>query len=393
MTQLFPFSLNNPAPNIKHIDHITDYGFISDGRDILDLGLGGSGCFPLGFKRTDIIEAVTLGTNTMPFCQSDFATTNTAVDKLSQQLFELSGGFDVIYSLSGSDAVEGAIKIAKMYNNKRHKIIGFENSYHGSTFMSSSVSGSTYFTDTFGRHPDCQIITYADLNNIDDTTLAVVIETCSWQNGLIPHTPEFWLELRQQCTDVGALLIIDDIAFCNGKTGTYFGWQVTGIVPDLFCIGKGITGGFFPLSATLINQRVSDKIRSQILLHGFTYSFPMPGILSALQYLKIVKEERILDNYEMLINTTSQLVEELKSLGLISGYRNFGVCFNLLLNTPLEDLWEKEALFYKHGLHMGIWNNYKDGILVSIPLNATNKYFSDLKNKLIMCFTEINEQN
>jgi adenosylmethionine-8-amino-7-oxononanoate aminotransferase len=392
MKHLFPFSINDPTPNIKIIKEITDYGFIdSNDKDVIDLGLGSSGCFPLGFKRHDIIENVSDRLKEMPFCQSDFTTTNISVNELSQRMYELSGGYDIIYSMSGSDSIEGAIKLAKMYNPERKNILGFSNSYHGSTYMSASVSGSTYLTDTFGKHPDCKILN--DLTDINDSTLAVIIETCSWQAGLIPHSTEFWKKLRDKCTSTGTLLIIDDIAFCNGKTGTFFGWQVTGIKPDIFCIGKGITGGFHPLSATLMNQKVAQIIRPKVLLHGFAYSFPMSGILSALEFLKVMDNEAILENHDSVVNTMKQYVDKLVDHGLIKGYRNFGVCFNLLMNQPINDLWEKESIFYKHGLHIGVWNNYKEGILIMLPLNATRDYFDKLYEKLSNCFTELNQQN
>lgn len=391
MKQLFPFSLNNPAPNIKHITEVTEYGFKDGSKDVLDLGLGSSGCFPLGFKRPDIIQAVANKLVDMPFCQSDFATTNSAVDELSSKLYDLSGGYDVIYSMSGSDAIEGAIKLAKLFDPSRSTILGFRNSYHGSTYMSASVSGSSYLTDIFGKHPDCQLLN--DLDDIDSRTLAVVIETCSWQAGLMPQSEAFWQALRTRCDQTGALLIIDDIAFCNGKTGTYFGWQATGIEPDIFCIGKGITGGFYPLSATLMNQRVAKQVRSKVLLHGFAYSFPMSGILSALEFLRVIEEEKILEQHNAVVQRMADYAQSLVDGGFIKGFRNFGVCFNLLLNQPMQDLWQKEQVFYKHGLHMGVWNNYKDGILIMLPLNATDEYFKSLAKKLPICLTELNQQS
>lgn len=392
MNQLFPFSVNDPIPFVKQIKEITSYGFINErNEDIVDLGLGSSGCFPLGFDRPDIIDNVSKELKKYPFCQSDFATTNPAVNELSEKLYTLSQGYDVIYSMSGSDAIEAAVKLSKMYNPNRKTILGFPNSYHGSTYMSASVSGSTYLTDTFGKHQDCKII--ETLDDITTDTLAVIIETCSWQNGLIPNTLEFWQELRNRCDQTDTLLIIDDIAFCNGKTGKYFGWQVTGITPDIFCIGKGITGGFHPLSATLMNSKVSARIKPQVLLHGFAYSFPMAGIISALEFLKIIKQENILEKHQSIVDRMRTVCDQLKDQAVIKDYRNFGVCFNLILTRPFVDLWDKDQMFYQHGLHMGVWNNYKEGILIMLPLNATEDYFISLEKRLRACLTSINKTN
>jgi len=383
MKQLFPFSINDPLPPVKNIKEVTPYGFIdSNGKDVIDLGLGSSGCFPLGFKRTDILERVTEKLKDLPFCQSDFVTANSATIELSNKLYNLSGGFYPMYSLSGSDAVEGAIKLVQLYwKGKRKTIVGFRDSYHGSTFMSASVSGSDYLTDTFGRHPDCKTI--SGLNEINTNTAAVIIETCSWQAGLNNLGNEFFKHLRQICDDTGTLLIIDDIAFCAGKTGTIFGFQTFDIKPDIFCIGKGITGGYFPLSATLCNQQVADVVKLETLLHGFSYSFPMAGILSVLEYLKVLEQENILAKHKTVKAQADTLFNDLCKQGIIKSFKSFGVCYKLDLNEEIPDYLEKEKLFYKHGLHMGLWNNDKSGVLIMLPLDAGLDYFTALRSKLV----------
>jgi adenosylmethionine-8-amino-7-oxononanoate aminotransferase len=246
--------------------------------------------------------------------------------------------------------------------------------------MSASVSGSDYLTDTFGRHPNCKTIT--SLNEITTDTAAVIIETCSWQAGLNDLGKEYFTQLRQVCDDTGALLIIDDIAFCGGKTGTMFGFQVYDIKPDIFCIGKGITGGYFPLSATLCNQRVADVVKPQTLLHGFSYSFPMAGIISVLKYLTILEREQVLLNQPAVVANATEFFDKLKTDGYINDYKSFGVCFKLVLNHEIPDYLEKERLFYKHGLHMGLWNNDKTGVLIMLPINACSSYFNKLSIRL-----------
>jgi adenosylmethionine-8-amino-7-oxononanoate aminotransferase len=391
MKQLFPFSVNDPLPAIKNSTEITRYGFKDNGRDILDLGLGSSGCFLLGFDRTDLIDAVTDELKKYPFCQGDFVTANNLTTLLSQKLYSLSKGYYPIYSLSGSDAIESAIKLVHMFHQgTKKKIIGFQNSYHGSTYMSSSVSGSEYITSVFGQHSDCQIIAYNQLDLIDHNTAAVIIETCSWQGGLLDLGQDYFQNLRKICDKNNALLIIDDIAFCGGKTGTLFGFEQYSVQPDIFCIGKGITGGYFPLSATLCNQRVADVIKPQMLMHGFSYSFPMAGIISVLKYLDILEKENILSNHNSIISTAQILFDDLKNQKLIKDYRNFGVCFNLVLNMEISNYLEKESLFYKNGMHMGIWNSNRNGVLVMIPITAKTDYFDSLKNKLISVLNETN---
>jgi predicted lipoprotein len=84
------------------------------------------------------------------------------------------------------------------------------------------------------------------------------------------------------------------------------------------------------------------------------------------------------------------LFDDLKNQKLIKDYRNFGVCFNLVLNMEISNYLEKESLFYKNGMHMGIWNSNRNGVLVMIPITAKTDYFDSLKNKLISVLNETN---
>jgi acetylornithine/succinyldiaminopimelate/putrescine aminotransferase len=157
-----------------------------------------------------------------PFTSGEFFATTPAVLELGNRLYDLSGGYRSIFALSGSDAVEGALRAAQLYNG-RNKFLGFKKSYHGSTYLSSSVSDATYMTSVFGKDPRCVVSDY-NLDLITDDLCAVVIETASWQNGLYNPGKEFWEGLRKTCTEKNIVLIVDDIAMCGGKTGTFFGW-------------------------------------------------------------------------------------------------------------------------------------------------------------------------
>jgi adenosylmethionine-8-amino-7-oxononanoate aminotransferase len=421
--QIFPFSVNEPQPtNVKKIDRMTEYGFIDSGKEIIDLGLGSSGCFPLGFNRTDLLDNITSKLRDAPFCQSDFTTTNLYVTECSQKLYDISGGYRSLFSLSGSDAIEGAVKLVKMYHNNKKsnktEIIGFLGSYHGSTYMSASISGATYMTDTFGKHPDCKLVEIprypgsgcrneaatieeAEANNIQilkkiitDKTAAIFVESVSWEAGVWVSTNNWWKQLRELCTENDVLLVIDDIAFCAGKTGTIFGWEPLGIQPDIFCIGKGITGGYFPASATLCNDKVYQETAPQMLLHGFSYSFPMGGIIGILEYLKILEEEQVLEKHEQVIaDMKSKVVQPLIDDGLVKDSRNYGVCFKLIPGFDTGAFSEKDDLLYQFNMHMGLWNSHQSGILVLIPLNASDTYFTMLKDRLSACLTYLRDNS
>ena len=382
---IFPYATNSSQP-VRNIKEYTEFGFIENGDKFLDLSLGNCGCFPLGFKRQDIIDRVTEQMKNMPFCSGEFYTTNPAVLELGERLYNMSGGYRSVFALSGSDAIEGAIRLAQLYNG-RNKFLGFKKSYHGSTYMSSSISDATYMTDFFGKDPRCVVSDY-NLDLITDDLCAVVIETASWQNGLYNPGKEFWAGLRKICTDKNIVLIVDDIAMCGGKTGTFFGW--TGIVePDIFTMGKALTSGYFPLSATLVNEKIFNVVKETVFCHGFSYSFSLSGIYSTLAYLDIIEKENIFDNYSKLLKWANKTFTRFKDeYNLIKEYNNHGLVFNLTLlsDKPVDASFEKFLYFY--GISAGMWNEGGSGLLIVIPLTADSKWFEELEFRLIQALRD-----
>jgi adenosylmethionine-8-amino-7-oxononanoate aminotransferase len=380
MTKLiFPYANNNAQP-IRIIEEYTDYGFIDEyGNDLIDLSLGNCGCFPIGFDRKDIIKTVADNMRDIPFCSGEFYTTNHAVIELSERLYNLSGGYRSVFALSGSDAIEGAVRLAQVYNG-RNKFLGFRKSYHGSTYMSSSISDATYMTDLYGKDPRCVISDYT-LDNITDDLCAVVIETASWQNGLYDPGQEFWQGLRKKCTDKDIVLIVDDIAMCGGKTGTFFGWQ--GVVePDIFTMGKALTSGYFPLSATLVNEKIFDVVKHNVFCHGFSYSFSLSGIYSTLAYLDIIENEKLFESYPKILGWATNTFIRFKEHGLIKDFNNHGLVFNLTLlsDKPVDASFEK--FLYDYGISAGMWNEGGTGLLIIVPLNADAMWFEELEYRL-----------
>jgi adenosylmethionine-8-amino-7-oxononanoate aminotransferase len=381
---IFPYAQNSRQA-LRVISEYTEYGFVDNGNVLMDLSLGSCGCFPIGFKRNDIIDSVHKQMMHRPFTSGEFFATNSAVIELGEKLYKMSNGYRSMFSLSGSDAIEGALRLAQMYNH-RNKFLGFKKSYHGSTYMSSSVSDATYMTDIFGKDPRCIVSDY-NLDMLTDDLCAVVIETASWQNGLYNPGKEFWDGLRKVCTEKNIVLIVDDIAMCGGKTGAFFGFS--GIIePDIFTMGKGLSGGYFPLSATMASEKIYSKMKDNLWPHGFSYSFSLSGIYSTLAYLDVIEQEKIFDNHSKLLKLTKDVADRLLANGLIKGYNNHGLVFNLelLQDKPLEEVFER--FLYKHGLSAGLWNEGGSGLLFIVPLDAPDSWFTNLESNLINALTD-----
>jgi adenosylmethionine-8-amino-7-oxononanoate aminotransferase len=388
---IFSYVLNRDVTDLRSISSYTKFGFIEQGKDLIDLGLGNCGCFLLGYGRTDIVDTVADKMKKLPTCTGEFRVVNEPVVELAERLYNMSNGYRSIFALSGSDALEGAIRVSHMYhvqlNQQRKHIIGFVGSYHGSTFMTSSVSGSSYITDYYGRHNFCHTVNYdlteleSKIQSLNNDVSCIVIESCSWQAGLHDLGAEFFTGLRQLCTKYNILLIVDDIAMCGGKTGSFFGFHKEA-EPDIFCLGKGFTGGYYPLSACMVSPKVYKQTQHQMLMHGFTYSFSVSGIYSTLAYLDILEKENVLNNYNNMLKSSIAVFDNLKKSQLISGYKNYGLVFNLELNfsRSLNDQFEK--VLYENGISAGMWNEGGSGLLITVPLNADEAYFNNLQERL-----------
>lgn len=375
---IFPYATNNDV-NVRQITEYTNFGFKQGTHELLDLSLGNCGCFPLGFKQQDIIDRVAEQMARLPFCSGEFYTTNQSVLDLSDKLYDLSGGFRSVFALSGSDAIEGAVRLAQLYNG-RNKFLGFTRSYHGSTYMSSSISDATYMTDFYGKDPRCIVSDY-NLNSISNDLCAVVIETSSWQNGLYDPGQEFWIELRQKCTDLDIVLIVDDIAMCGGKTGTFFGWNDV-VDPDIFTMGKALTGGYYPLSATMISQKIYHRIKDVPFAHGFSYSFSLSGIYSTLAYINKLEKEKLLDGVGDKKKSADKIFNNMQSQGIIKSFNSFGLVYNLELEFQKAVDTSFEQFLYQYGISAGMWNEGGSGLLIVIPINADYEYFKFLNSRL-----------
>lgn len=168
----------------------------------------------------------------------------------------------VFYTASGSEATEGAMKLAKRSTN-RTQIIGFKNSYHGSTQGALSIMGSEYWKNAFRpllpHTLQLQYNSFEDLQYITEQTACVVAETIQAEAGvLIPQNG--WLSaLRKRCTETGALLVLDEIQCGFGRNGTLWAFEQFDVVPDILLLGKALGGGM-PLGAFIADKKLMDAL-------------------------------------------------------------------------------------------------------------------------------------
>ncbi len=203
----------------------------------------------------------------------------------------------VFYTASGSEATEGAMKLAKRYTG-RSKIISFKNSYHGSTQGSLSIMGSEFWKQQYRPLlPDVMQIKYnsfEDLNFINENTAAVFAETIQAEAGVNVPQQEWISALREKCNQTKALLVLDEIQCGFGRNGTLWAFEQFNIVPDILLLGKALGGGM-PLGAFISDKKIMDCLSvNPVLGHINTFGGHPVSCAAGLAALNVLLEDDIL---------------------------------------------------------------------------------------------------
>lgn len=247
---------------------------------------------------------------------------------------QLPPSLDSVYFVnSGTEANEGALKLAKRYTG-RSGIVAFKNAYHGSTHGSLSVMGNEYFKNAYRPLlPDVSFIEFnnpADLERITKQTACVIIEPVLGEGGLIVPKDHFLGQLRERCNETGTLLIFDEVKTGFGRTGSLFAFQEFNVVPDIMTLAKAMGGGM-PIGAFVASNRIMSSLKTNPILGHITTFGGHPvccaAALASLQY--------ILDNH--LVETVKQKGELFKKLlkhPQIKEVRGIGLFMAVQLENP-----------------------------------------------------------
>ena len=203
----------------------------------------------------------------------------------------------VYFVNSGTEAIEGAMKLAKRATG-RTEIISFKNAYHGSTQGSLSIMGCEEFKNAFRPLlPDVRQINYNDFNDIQyitQRTACVVIETIQGEAGIILPHDNFLSALRKRCDDTGTLLVMDEIQCGYGRTGTLFAFEQYNCIPDILCIAKGMGGGM-PIGAFISSKEIMHTLSNNpILGHITTFGGHPVCCAAAYATLESILEENLI---------------------------------------------------------------------------------------------------
>lgn len=245
----------------------------------------------------------------------------------------LPSGLDSSFFVnSGSEAIEGALKLAKRYTG-RSEIICFKNAYHGSTHGALSVMGNEKLKNAFRPLlPGIRIIEYNNLNELDaitSKTACVLIEPYQAEAGIRIPSKKFIQKLRQKCNETGALLIFDEVQTGFGRTGTLFGFEHFHIQPDILVLAKGISGGM-PLGAFISSKGIMQVLTNNpVLGHITTFGGHPVSCAAAIANIHFIIEKDLLKG----IDEKEALFKKLLKHPLIKEVRGKGLFFAIEFNN------------------------------------------------------------
>ncbi|MCB1048375.1 MAG: aminotransferase class III-fold pyridoxal phosphate-dependent enzyme [Calditrichaeota bacterium] len=361
----------------------------------------------LGHSHPRMVRAIQEQAGKLCFAYPGIAT--EVRGKLAHALADVTpaGLKKSFFTLGGADAIENAIKMARLVTG-RSKILGRNRAYHGGSYASAAAGGDPrrhlngpempgfiHIPDPYSyrsplyRHcsPEEGDMVLADL--IEDTILiespdtvaALLLEGWSGTSGIItPQGPAFWQRMREICDRYGILLIDDEVMSGFGRTGKMFAIEHHGVTPDMMCLAKGLTGGYLPMGAVMVSEAVGKHFDDHFLNCGLTYNAHPMACAAALEAISIYRDEQLVQNAARLGEHVSQRFAAMQDAHPSLGeYRGTGLfwCLEIVKNRdtraamspwnqPMsKPMTEAAALLRSRGLSTFVRWNY---IFVVPPL-------------------------
>jgi len=379
----------SPAPLMLEIVSAEGiYMYDTQGKAYIDL-ISGVSVSNLGHRHKAVIEAIKLQLDKYMHLHVYGEIVQAPQVLFAKKLTSiLPEKLNCVYFVnSGSEAIEGAIKLAKRFTG-RSEIISFRNAYHGSTHGALSIMGSEMFKTAFRPLlPDVRLLNFnlnSDLEQITQRTAAVVVEAIQGEAGIIPANFDFLEKLQARCSETGTLLVFDEIQTGFGRTGKMFAFEHYSVVPDIFAIAKAMGAGL-PLGAFVARKEIMNSLTHKpVLGHITTFGGNAVCAAAALAQLNFLIESNLISEVEAKAELFVKLLKhkEIKSI------RGKG----LFLSVEMENS-EKQMKFFNKAIENGIitdWFLFDDKrFRISPPLIINKEQIETACNLILKTLNEI----
>jgi putrescine---pyruvate transaminase len=341
----------------------------SEGNEILD-AMAGLWCVNLGYGRPEMGQVAARQMNELPYYNTFFMTSHVPAIALAKQLADLAPGDlnHVFFAGSGSEANDTNLRMVRVYWAQKGKpekshVISRKNAYHGSSMGSGSLGGMSYIHEQGGmpipgihhiNQPDWwseggdatpEDFGLARARELETKILelgaehvaAFIAEPVQGAGGVIVPPDSYWPEIQRICRKYDVLLIADEVICGFGRTGNWFGSQTMGIEPDIMTVAKGLSSGYAPIGGSIVSDRIAEVIDACEFTHGYTYSGHPVCASVALENLRIMQEENILDHVrDTAIPALREELDKLAEHPLVGGVNVSGMMASLPLTPDKE---------------------------------------------------------
>jgi putrescine aminotransferase len=297
------------------------------GKKYLD-AFAGLWCVNIGYGRNEIADAVAKQMRELPYYNLFFGTTTPPAALLAEKITAHTNGKlnKVFFTGSGSEATDTWFRMARVYwaakgQPAKKQVIARRNGYHGSTVAGASLGGMKYMHEQGalpieGIHHIGQPYWYAEGGDMtpdefglkvareleakidelgEENVAAFVAEPIQGAGGVIVPPASYWPEIIRICRARNILLVADEVICGFGRTGSWFGHQHFDFVPDMAPVAKGLSSGYLPIGGVLVSDHVADVITADDFNHGYTYSGHPVCAVAALENLRIIEEEKLVE--------------------------------------------------------------------------------------------------
>jgi adenosylmethionine-8-amino-7-oxononanoate aminotransferase len=398
-----------------------------DGKRYID-GLAGLAVRNIGYGRREIAEAVHAQMQRLSY--TPWGSASVPAIEVAEKLAQITPG-DLsrsFFASGGSEANETALKLARAYHRRRdegsrYRFISRRPSFHGGSLATLSLGSDPQPTSPYEPlmtgvvhvpHPDpyrcplggrtasesaikcAQAVEQTIQRYGPETVAALIAEPISGATAYAVPGPEYWPMLREICTRYGVLLIVDEVVTGFGRTGKLFGCEHWGVVPDIMTVGKGFTSGYLPMSAAVVRKSVADVFvgsEEATFRHIFTYGGHAACATAALANIRIIEEERLVENSAAM---GGYFLAGLQDLGdkhpIVGDVRGQGLAIGVILvrDRDTRELFPQSAglgnrleqLLVDNGL---ILAKRDSSLLIAPPLCITREEVDEILSILDRC--------
>lgn len=367
------------------------YLYDTDGKEYLDFAAG-IAVFALGYNDPEYNQALTEQVGKIIHTSNLYY--NLPAAEAAEKLVKKSGMSKVFFTNSGTEAIEGAIKVARKYaylkdGSTDHEIIAMKHSFHGRSLGALSVTGNSHYQKPF--KPLIGGVKFADFNDLEsvkaqvtEKTCAVILETVQGEGGIYPADPEFLKGVEKLCHEKDILLILDEIQCGMGRTGELFAWQAYGVKPDVMTVAKALGCGV-PVGAFVLNEKTANNslVPGD---HGTTYGGNPLACAAVSKVFDLFEEKKILEHVRQITPYLEKKLDELaEKHSCIAARRGKGLMQGLVITGfPVGQLVTKAI---EKGLF--VISAGSDVLRLVPPLIIEEKHVDEMISKLENAIEEL----